>query len=395
MTHFILFDDNSHNQLLPLTYTRPVANIRVGILSIAEKWERFLNSTVSYLTQPYLQEAFPIYHSQAECVFVNGKICPNKELIELILKLEINTGIKKGDDLIAYKTNDSNAFNASLVSLENITEVNTDYIAINNVWDIFSKNAQAIQHDFDLLTTGKTSQPLSATNTLIGDSKLLFIEDGATVEASILNTKTGAIYIGKHAEVMEGSAIRGPFALCEQSTLKLNTKIYGATTIGPHCKVGGEINNSVVFGYSNKAHDGFLGNSVIGEWCNLGADTNNSNLKNNYANVKLFNYSTDKMEDTNLQFCGLIMGDHSKCGINTMFNTGTVVGLGANIFGAGFPDTHIPSFSWGGAEGMETYKLDKLFETAQRVYDRRGKVLNDTDKKILTHVFENTKKYRS
>lgn len=236
---------------------------------------------------------------------------------------------------------------------------------------------------------------MSSSNKLIGDENLLFIEEGATIEASILNTKTGAIYIGKDAEVMEGSAIRGPFALCEHATLKLNTKIYGATTIGPHCKVGGEVNNSVIFGYTNKAHDGFLGNSVIGEWCNLGADSNNSNLKNNYANVKLFNYATEKMEDTGLQFCGLMMGDHSKCGINTMFNTGTVVGIGANVFGAGFPKTHIPSFCWGGADSIETYQLDKMLETAQRVYDRRAKKMSLEEKQVLSYIFETTEKMRA
>ena len=263
------------------------------------------------------------------------------------------------------------------------------------MWDIFSKNGEAIKQDFALLTKGKTSQPLSSTNSLIGNSADLFIEEGAVIQASSLNTTSGPIYIGKDAEIMEGSAVRGPFALGEHSALKLNTKIYGATTIGPHCKVGGEVNNSVIFGFTNKAHDGFLGNSVIGEWCNLGADTNNSNLKNNYSSVKLFNYNLDKMMDSGLQFCGLMMGDHSKCGINTMFNTGTVVGVGANIFGGGFPPTHIPSFSWGGAESMETYKIDKMLETAHRVYDRRAMKLSDEEIIILQTVFDQTKKYRT
>ena len=263
------------------------------------------------------------------------------------------------------------------------------------MWDIFSKNGEAIKQDFALLTKGKSSHPLSSTNSLIGNSADLFIEEGAVIQASSLNTTSGPIYIGKDAEIMEGSAVRGPFALGEHSALKLNTKIYGATTIGPHCKVGGEVNNSVIFGFTNKAHDGFLGNSVIGEWCNLGADTNNSNLKNNYSSVKLFNYNLDKMMDSNLQFCGLMMGDHSKCGINTMFNTGTVVGVGANIFGGGFPPTHIPSFSWGGAESMETYKIDKMLETAHRVHDRRAMKLSDEEITILQTVFDQTKKYRT
>lgn len=391
--NYILFDDTAHKQLLPFTYTRTVAGIRIGILTIAEKWEKQLNTTVSYHTQDYLQKLYPSVQAN-EAIFINGKICPNTDLINQILALDFETGLKKGTDFIAYKTNKIDAFQLSHISMPSVKEIETDYLSINNVWDIFSKNAQAIQTDFELLTTGRKSQPLPSTNTLIGDSNLLFIEEGATIEASILNTKTGAIYIGKDAEVMEGSAIRGPFALGEHSTLKLNTKIYGATTIGPHCKFGGEINNSVVFGYSNKAHDGFLGNAVIGEWCNLGADTNNSNLKNNYGNVKLFNYATEKMEDTGLQFCGLMMGDHSKCGINTMFNTGTVVGVAANVFGAGFPNTHIPSFSWGGAEGMETYEITKMLETAQRVYDRRGKIMSEEEKQLLTHLFKLTEKFR-
>jgi UDP-N-acetylglucosamine diphosphorylase/glucosamine-1-phosphate N-acetyltransferase len=268
-------------------------------------------------------------------------------------------------------------------------------ILVNNVWDIFSKNGDAIKQDFELLTKNKTSLPLSKTNTVIGDIKDIFLEEGAVVEAAILNTKSGPIYIGKDAEIMEGSVVRGPFALCEHSALKLSTKVYGPTTIGPHSKVGGEINNSVIFGYSNKAHDGFLGNSVIGEWCNLGADTNNSNLKNNYGNVKLYNYAQHKMVDTGLQFCGLTMGDHSKCGINTMFNTGTVVGVGANIFGGGFPPTHIASFSWGGAESMEEYKFEKMIETANRVYNRRSLIMSEEEKQILQSIFSKTEQDRN
>ena len=391
--NYILFDDYSREQLLPLTYMRPVALIRVGILTISEKWETSLNQSVSYYTQVQLAKLFPITKEQ-EAVFINGKILPTKELIQLISELKVNTGLKKGNDLIAYKTNDSSNFALSIINSSAVKEITTEYLAINHVWDIFSKNAEAIQADFQLITTGKKSQPLSSTNILIGDGSLLFIEEGAIVEASILNTKNGPIYIGKEAEVMEGSAIRGPFALCEHSVIKLNTKIYGATTIGPHSKVGGEVNNAVIFGYSNKGHDGFLGNAVIAEWCNLGADTNNSNLKNNYATIKLFNYASHKMEDTGLQFCGLIMGDHSKCGINTMFNTGTVVGVGANIFGGGFPPTHIPSFTWGGSETAETYKLDKMLETTQRVFDRRGKVITADEKHLLQFVFNETEKYR-
>ena len=257
-----------------------------------------------------------------------------------------------------------------------------DVLKIENVWDIFSKNGEALKADFDLLTKGRKSQVISKSNTIVGKRNLVFLEKGAKAEAAIFNTNSGPIYIGKNAEVMEGSVVRGPFALCDDSTLKLACKVYGPTTIGPHSNVGGEVNNSVIFGFSNKEHDGFLGNSVIGEWCNLGADTTNSNLKNNYGEVKIFSYESNGTKNTGLQFCGLIMGDHSKCGINTMFNTGTVVGVGANIFGGGFPPTHIPSFVWGGAEGFDTYRLEKLFETANRVYARRHLTLEAAEKKI-------------
>ena len=392
MNH-ILFDDFSRNDLLPFTYTKPIGELRFGILTMKEKWEKQLKSALSYHTQNYLSKQFPL-NNETENIFINGKICPDETLINLISKLENNTGIKCGNDLIAYKASNKSGFDYNQALIQS-KEVSISYLAIHHVWDIFSKNGEAIKQDFALLTKGKTSQSLSSTNILIGNSADLFIEEGAVIEASSLNTTSGPIYIGKDAEIMEGSAVRGPFALGEHSALKLNTKIYGATTIGPHCKVGGEVNNSVIFGFTNKAHDGFLGNSVIGEWCNLGADTNNSNLKNNYGSVKLFNYNDDKMIDSGLQFCGLMMGDHSKCGINTMFNTGTVVGVGANIFGGGFPPTHIPSFSWGGAESMETYKIDKMLETAHRVYDRRAMILSDQEITILQTVFDQTKKYRT
>lgn len=390
--NYILFDDYSRHNLLPFTFTKPVCEIRIGILTIKEKWEMYLNTTVSFDTQEYLSLKYKKQLTDDNC-YINGKICPNEDVIKLILTLQPETSIKAGNDLIAYRTNKKNNIDFEAL-LTNATEVPKNYLSVKDPWDIFSKNGDAIKQDFAFLIKNRISKPLSSSNTVIGNRNDVFVEDGAIVEASILNTKSGPIYIGKDAEIMEGSVVRGPFALCEHSALKLATKIYGPTTIGPHSKVGGEINNSVVFGYSNKAHDGFLGNSVIGEWCNLGADTNNSNLKNNYGNVKLFNYKKETMVDTGLQFCGLMMGDHSKCGINTMFNTGTVVGVGANIFGGGFPPTHIPSFTWGGAEGMEEYRLDKMFETAERVYARRGISLNEQEKQILTEVFNQSVKFR-
>jgi UDP-N-acetylglucosamine diphosphorylase/glucosamine-1-phosphate N-acetyltransferase len=391
MKNLILLDDSSWRRLLPLTYTRPVAEIRVGILTIREKWEKYLKTKASYQCKDYLQAKFPVLH-KGENLYVNSCILPDDKLTAAVKKLKVGEGLKKGSILVAYCTGDVVTEAAAVIS--KCLEWDKELLCIQNVWDIFSKNGEAIRNDFALLTKGKRSQILSKTNTVIGKKNFLFIEKGAKIEASILNTTGGPVYIGKNAEIMEGSVVRGPFALGEESVLKMSAKVYGPTTIGPHSKVGGEVNNSVIFGYSNKAHDGFLGNSVIGEWCNLGADTNNSNLKNNYGNVKLFSYVSNNLEDTGLQFCGLIMGDHSKCGINTMFNTGTVVGVGANIFGGGFPPTHIPCFSWGGPEGFSTYRLEKMFETAIRVYARRHINLENSEKKILETVFNETAKYR-
>lgn len=390
--NYILFDDYSRNNLLPFTYTRPVCEIRIGILTIKEKWERYLNAPVSYFTQDYLSIKYKMQHG-GDTLFISGKVCPNSDLLTRILQLENNSAIKHGNDLLGYRTNSNAGFDAESI-LAKATQVELSYISVKDLWDIFSKNGAAIKEDFELLTKGRVSKELSSSNTVIGNKEDVFLEEGAVVEASVLNTRSGPIYIAKDAEIMEGCSVRGPFALGEHAALKMAAKIYGPTTIGPHSKVGGEVNNSVIFGYSNKGHDGFLGNSVLGEWCNLGADTNNSNLKNNYGNVKLYNYKKETMVDTGLQFCGLMMGDHSKCGINTMFNTGTVVGVGANIFGGGFPPTHIPSFTWGGSEAMETYKLDKMLETAQRVFERRNLNVSAEDRAILEAVFQQTEKYR-
>ena len=388
----ILFDfEKSRKNLLPLTYTRPISEIRIGILTIKEKWDKALNTNASYFTTEFLSRKFPLIH-KSNSLLINGSLCPKNDLISEIKKLKPQQALLQNNELLALvgDVKDIDTLN----NFEKI-EFNGTILMIKNVWDIFQKNSDAIKLDFELLTRNKISQPLSNTVTVIGNSSLIFLEEGAKAEACIFNTSSGPIYLAKDSEVMEGSAVRGPFALGEHSALKLNTKIYGATTIGPHCKVGGEVNNSVVFGFSNKAHDGFLGNSVIGEWCNLGADTNNSNLKNNYANVKLYNYLQNKMIDSGLQFCGLIMGDHSKSGINTMFNTGTVVGVGANVFGAGFPPTHIPSFCWGGSNGFETYLLNKFFETAEKVYERRSLSLNAVEKEILENVFNQSETFRN
>ena len=257
---------------------------------------------------------------------------------------------------------------------------------IERPWDIFTLNAGAIEDDFNRLTAGRTSAPVPSSNRVINGDRV-FLEEGARAECAILNAHTGAIYLGRDSEVMEGVMIRGPFALGDQGVIKMGAKIYGATTVGPGAKAGGEINNSVIFGNSNKAHDGFLGNSVIGEWCNLGADTNNSNLKNNYSEVKVWSYAEKTIVGTGLQFCGLFMGDHSKCGINTMFNTGTVVGVFANIFGAGFPAKHIPSFTWGMPEEGTLFLPDKAIELAERVMARRNVMLSDADRELVSQLY--------
>jgi UDP-N-acetylglucosamine diphosphorylase/glucosamine-1-phosphate N-acetyltransferase len=380
----ILFDD-CRSDLLPLTYTKPVCQLRVGILTIKEKWEIISGFSFSFKTEEYLQKKYPLVLSD-DNLFINGSILPDKEIVDVIEKLEREQCLVKDGIVIAYKSSNENR-------PEKVVEYQNDISQINRCWNIFSLNEVEIKSDFQLVTRNKITQEISKTNTVIGGQNI-FIEEGAKVECSVLNAQSGFIYIGKNAEIMEGSMVRGSLAMCENSVLKMGAKIYGATTLGPFCKVGGEVNNSVFQGFSNKGHDGFLGNSVIGEWCNLGADTNNSNLKNNYAEVKLWNYSVDRFEKTGLQFCGLIMGDHSKCGINTMFNTGTVIGISSNLFGPGFPRNFIPSFSWGGSGGYTTFVLDKVFDVAQKVMERRNIELSSDDKDILSYVFSLTNKYR-
>ena len=387
--NYILFDSFDRTKLLPFTYTRPVADIRVGILTIREKWEKFLNQKTSSLTEEYLSKKYPLLKAE-ENILINGAVLPTQELVQKITALKKGETLAKGDFVIAMwlgledveKINDSE----SPVTVQ----TDLDFLQIKNIWDIFNLNDKALSADFNLLTKGRKSQPVSKTNFITGNPDLIFIEEGAKAEFSFINTTNGPVYIGKEAEIMEGAKIRGPFALGDHSVVKMDAKIYGATTIGPHSKVGGEINNVVVFGYSNKAHDGFMGNSVMGEWCNIGADTNTSNLKNTYDSVRLWSYDEESFVNTGLQFCGLMLGDHSKCGINTMFNTGTVVGVFANVFGSGYQRNFIPSFSWGGARGFQTFKLDRAFKVAEAVMMRRGIKLTKIDKDILTRIFEDT-----
>jgi UDP-N-acetylglucosamine diphosphorylase/glucosamine-1-phosphate N-acetyltransferase len=390
----ILFDAKERANLLPLTYTKPVAELRVGILKIIEKWNLHLKTECSFLTQDYLQEKFPA-KIEDQNLLINGALLPDADIVEQIKNLKNREALTKDDELLAInlQKDDLLAFFSGKLEEYNNTEYDAEIYSIENSWDIFSLNGEEIEADYDLLTKDRKSQKISSTVQVLGKEQIFF-EEGAKAEFVTLNATEGPIYIGKDAEIMEGSVIRGPFALCEHSTVKMSSKIYGPTTIGPESKVGGELNNVVIQGFTNKAHDGFLGNSVIGEWCNLGADTNNSNLKNNYAEVRLWNYNTEGFAKTGLQFCGLIMGDHSKCGINTMFNTGTVVGVSANIFGSGFPRNFIPSYSWGGASGFTEYQTKKAFEVAAKVFERRGLKFDEKEEKILTHIFNQTKKYR-
>jgi UDP-N-acetylglucosamine diphosphorylase/glucosamine-1-phosphate N-acetyltransferase len=385
--NYILFDSFRRNNLLPLTYLRPVPDIRIGILTIREKWEIFLKSKTSTLTEDYLRKKYPIVQAE-DNIMINGSVLPNRQLVDQILRLKQNEALVKNDVVIAMHVRSIDPNRKEDETGEDITEIQTDidFLKVSNNWDIFHRNARALTEDYHLITKGRKSQPVSSTNRVLG--KEIFLEEGARVECAILNAEAGPIYIGKNAEVMEGAMIRGPFALGEESVVKMGAKIYGATTIGPFCKVGGEVNNSVFFGYSNKAHDGFMGQSVIGEWCNLGADTNTSNLKNSYEEVKLWNFADRTFVETGLQFCGLIMGDHAKCGINVMFNTGTVVGVGTNIFGHGYQRNYVPGFLWGGNAGFRPYDFHKFLDTARRVTERRHVEISAIDEEILDTVYQ-------
>ncbi len=388
--NYILFDGPARNALLPFTFTRPVADILTGIMTIRQKWEMRLGSTTTTLTEEYLSAKFPMVELE-ENVMINASFLPNNTLAEMVSVLGPNQAIFKGDEVIAFYTNEEQE-EVDFDTYE-IIEYEGDCITIKNTWDIFSKNNLAIQEDFNYLTEDRKSQPIPKSVNVIAPENV-FIEEGAKLEFVTLNASTGPIYIGKDTEIMEGSMIRGPFALCDNASVKMGSKVYGATTVGPYSRIGGEVKNTVIFAHSNKGHEGYLGDSVIGEWCNMGADTNNSNLKNNYEEVKLWSYKTEGFAKTGLQFCGLMMGDHSKCGINTMFNTGTVVGVSANIFGTGFPRNFIPSFSWGGASGFTTYVTKKAFETARLVMSRREIEFDEQEAAILEHVFEESKKWR-
>lgn len=378
MLHITFSDVDMHLRFAPLSLTRPVSKLKMGLMSFEDRWLEILDqdAVIAYETVDYLQVKYG--QGGVADIYLNPTVIPNKSMANEILNLPMGFELKGEHGWIARHGKSTNQ----------VKEFTGHYTQINHTWELFLKNEGVLDLDFNLLTEGRSSQRLNGTNTLIGER--IFIEEGAEVNGAILNAQTGPIYVGKNAEIQEGAMIRGGLGLLQGATIRMGAKIYGPTLIGKYSKVGGEVTNSIIQGYSNKGHEGYLGNSVLGEWCNLGADTNTSNLKNNYSKVRAFSYETNQMEDTGCQFVGLTMGDHSKCGINTMFNTGTVVGVAANIFGGDFPPKYIPSFAWGGAAGFTKYELAKAIETAQRVKARRGLELSKEEVSILTHIENNT-----
>lgn len=386
----VLFDTPVRNNLLPFTHTRPIADIRCGILTMRERWEHYCKQPTSTLTEAYLQDVFA-GKTGNDNLYINGALFANANLYTAILQLQPQQKLACNNQLLAFRSIAPVHSFEEITFLQGFEEIafNGDGILLEHVWDIFSYNDRALRDDYTLLTQGRKSAPIPAGVTVNGTD--IFIEEGAAIAPGcIINTLTGPVYLAKDAEILEGTLVRGPLALGEHSVIKMGAKVYGATTLGPGCKVGGELNNVVFFANSNKAHDGYLGNAVIGEWCNLGADTNCSNLKNNYDEVKIWSEYQNKTIKTGLTFCGLLMGDHSKAGINTMFNTGTVVGVSCNVYGGGFPANFIPSFCWGGSDGLTTYKLNKATETANRMMDRRQKQLSAAELAMLEYIFNKT-----
>jgi UDP-N-acetylglucosamine diphosphorylase/glucosamine-1-phosphate N-acetyltransferase len=385
----VLVDPSHRDSFKPLSWTRPVAELRIGILTIAEKWRLHLNAAISYQVPAYLNSKYTL-QLEEDNILLQGHLLPSRELIAKINDLKPNEFLVNGNNWVAARLIKNAAI--EFLELNNYSSFpkkeldNYEIRSLQNLWEIFQWNDYELNEDYELITRGRVSAEVPQGNTVKGER--IFIEDGAEIHDSIINTYTGPVYVGAHAVIMEGCMIRGGLALCDHSQLKMGTKIYGATTVGPDSRVGGEVNNSVIIANSNKAHDGFLGNSVIGAWCNLGADSNNSNLKNNYEEVKLWNYTSNKFIPTGTIFCGLIMGDHAKCGINTMFNTGTIVGYGANVFGAGFPRQYVPEFAWGGASGFTDFKLDKFIQTAEAVMQRRNKTFDKIDQDIARYIYE-------
>jgi UDP-N-acetylglucosamine diphosphorylase/glucosamine-1-phosphate N-acetyltransferase len=383
----LVFSDAQYwEDFLPLTFTKPISELRCGILTFAERWEKLLDiRDKRYITEEYLEVKYPRYEKK-ESLLIVPNFLPTEKVLDQIKNLQFGEALVYENELLVAKIN---LENFGLHQIEKMTDIEEELTVFKHPTDLFSFNEKAINFDFDLLTNGRISQPLSETNGFLGNKEDIFIEEGAEIEFATINAKTGKIYIGKNAEVMEGCNLRGPIALCEGAKFNLGAKIYGATTIGPYSKIGGEVNNIVVQGYSNKGHDGFVGNSVIGEWCNFGADTNSSNLKNNYSEVKLWSYKHKKFVGTGLQFTGVIMGDHAKTAINTQLNTGTIIGVAANIFKTGFPPNLVDNFSWGGMRGDEKFTINKVYEVAEKMMNRRKISLTQADKDILRYIFEN------
>ncbi len=396
--NLILFDDQAWSGLRPLTWLRPVADLRIGLLKMSERWERLLTGSASQVTQTYLAEQYPLAIAR-DNYFLNASLLPTPALVKRILNLSQGEALTRGEELLAARLDDKAILRISVADEDAEGEdipgfhYSPAVTLLRRPYDLFVHNGAMIEQDIEMVCGARHSAKLSPSNTVIGDGQV-FLEEGVSAEACVFNTTEGSIYVGKHVNIQEGSLLRGPLALCEGARVKMGTRIYGNTTIGPYCTVGGEVSNVVMQGYSNKGHDGYLGNAVVGYWCNIGADTNASNLKNNYANIKVWDYESERFAPSGQQFCGLIMGDHAKCGINTMFNTGTVVGVASNVFGAGFPRTFIPDFSWGGAGGMVTHRLDKVYATAELMMQRRGVELAEDDRHALEHVYALTSRHR-
>lgn len=386
----ILFDVPAvRENLLPMSYTRPVADFLLGITTLRRKWEIFLPGNYSYLTADYLAEKFPMVEAE-DNVFVASHVVATPELAKAVGELQpgeaLGAETRGGKEILVAVRGTMAQYRALGGNCEGAKKYADKVDTVENLYDIFLLNGRQIEDDFQVLTHRREGQSIPRSNTVIGDPEQVFIESGAIVEGVVLNASHGPIYVGRYVDIMEGSCLRGPISLGEHSTVNMGTKIYPGTSLGPWCKVGGELNNVVMFGFSNKAHDGFLGNAVIGEWCNLGAGCVASNLKNDYTEIKLWNYPSHRFLRTGLQFCGLIMGDHSKAGINTMFNTATVVGVGVNIHGSGFPRNFIASFSEGGAAGFTDLPMEKFFDTATRMMARRGRALSDADHRIFQAI---------
>lgn len=385
--NIIIYDPAEiRSNLLPITYTRPVGAVRIGIDTIADRWKAYIAGDYFWLTEEYLSELYPAIPTTSDTdIYIAGNVIADMHLAEAICALDSRQTLVSADGREIARRGSGGG--------DNVT-YNGEVVTIDHVYDIFVKNGKVLEMDFARITDGRTSQPIDDSNVVLGDRSRIFIEEGATVEGATLNTRQGPIYIGRDATVMEGCRLRGPIAICDHATANMGTLIYGATTLGPHCKVGGELNNVVMLGYANKAHDGFLGNAVIGEWCNLGAGTIASNLKNDYTEIKLWNYTAHRFLRTGLQFCGLIMGDHSKSAINTSFNTATVVGVGCNIISEGMPRVFIPSFLKGGTAGFDNVNLNEFFAIAQRVMARRGIELSDVHRRLFQSIFDFSDRYK-